>query len=267
MKKYVLVFALIIPLLLLFSCKPKKNIVYFSNNNFDQEVSQAKYAGLHIQEGDQLQILVPGFDEMLVRPFNRSTMAATAASGRGVTATNTAATASEYIVGSEGSIVFPVLGSIYCKGMTKQQLKEDLESRLKRYLTDPMVTITLSNFSISVLGEVKSPGQKSSTSEKLNIFQAISLAGDLTYDANRTNIKLIRTSETSGKDEVISLDLSEASIVNSPYYFLQQNDILYIEPDRNKQVAINNDSATDKWIKYGGVGLGLLTLILTLTRK
>ncbi len=95
----------------------------------------------------------------------------------------------------------------------------------------------------------------------------MALAGDATYDANKTNVKLIRYSEENHKDTVISLDLSEASIVNSPYYYLQQNDILYVEPDRNKQVMVNTDSATDKWIKYGGVGLGLLTLILTLTRK
>ena len=190
----------------------------------------------------------------------------TGISGSGTTPGSNAVSPSEYVVSSDGSIIFPVLGNVYCKGMTKQQLKADLESRLKRYLTDPLVTITLSNFNISVLGEVKSPGQKTSSTEKLNIFQAIALAGDLTYDANRTNIKLIRTSEVSGKDEVIALDLSEASIVNSPYYFLQQNDILYVEPDRNKQISVNNDSASDKWIRYGGIALGLVTLIISLTR-
>ncbi|WP_027377382.1 polysaccharide biosynthesis/export family protein [Kaistella palustris] len=265
MKKYFPVFPYIILLLLFFSCKPKQNIVYMSNNNFEQEVSQAKFSGLHIQEGDKLQIQVSAFEEIAVRPFNRSSMPSTGtaadAAGGG------SASASEYIVGADGTIIFPVLGPVYCKGMTKKQLKDDLESRLRRYLTDPMVTITLTNFSISVLGEVGSPGQKTSSSEKLNIFQAIALAGDLTYDANRTNVKLIRTSEATGKDEVVSLDLSEASIRNSPYYFLQQNDILYVEPDKNKQVSVNNDSATDKWIKYGGVGLGILTLIITLTRK
>lgn len=265
MIKYFSVFSAILTLLLLFSCKPKKNIVYLSNNNFEQEVSQAKYSGLHIQEGDKLQIQVSAFEEIAVRPFNRSTMTGTgdAASGSG---TGSSTAANEYIVTTEGNIIFPVLGAVYCKGMTKQQLKDDLESRLKRYITEPLVTITLSNFNFSVLGEVKSPGQKTSPTEKLNIFQAIALSGDLTYDANRTNIKLLRTSETSGKDEVVSLDLSEASIVNSPYYYLQQNDILYVEPDRNKQVSVNNDSSTDKWIKYGGVGLGLLTLIISLTR-
>ena len=265
MKKYFSVF-IISALLAFTACKPKKNIVYLSNNNFEQEVSQAQYLGLHIQEGDQLQILVSAFDDIAVRPFNINTMNRTGTSGSGTTPGSNAVAPSEYIVSSDGTIIFPVLGNVYCKGMTKQQLKADLESRLKRYLTDPLVTITLSNFNISVLGEVKSPGQKTSSTEKLNIFQAIALAGDLTYDANRTNIKLIRTSEVSGKDEVIALDLSEASIVNSPYYFLQQNDILYVEPDRNKQISVNNDSASDKWIRYGGIALGLVTLIISLTR-
>ncbi|KIA88534.1 polysaccharide biosynthesis/export family protein [Kaistella jeonii] len=265
MKKYFPVFTAIITILLLFSCKPKKNIIYLSNNNFEQEVSQAKYSGLHIQEGDKLQILVSAFDDIAVRPFNMSTVTTTTTAGAvgssGSSGTN------DYIVTTDGTIIFPVLGSIFCKGMTKQQLKADLESRLKRYLTDPMVTITLSNFNFSVLGEVGSPGQKTSPSEKLNILQAMALSGDIKYEGNKTNVKLIRYSEEEAKDKVISLDLSEVSIVNSPYYYLQQNDILYVEPDRNKQVSVNTSSNVDNWIRYGGIGLGLLTLIFTLTRK
>lgn len=266
MKKYSSIL-IILNLFLLFSCKPKKNVVYMSNDNFAQEVSQARFAGLQIQEGDKLNILVSAFEELAARPFNRSTMAGTGNAGDGSSGGSASGEGSEYVVRSDGSIIFPVLGAVYCKGMTQQQLKADLEGRLKRYITDPMVTITLTNFNIFVLGEVNGPGLKTSPTEKLNIFQAIALAGDLTYDANRTNVKIIRTSEVTGKDEVVALDLSEASIVNSPYYFLQQNDILYVEPDRNKQVSVNNDSATDKWIKYGGVALGLITLVLTLTRN
>lgn len=265
MEKYFSVFILSV-LLIFQGCKPKKNIVYLSNNNFEQEVSQARYSGLTIQEGDRLQILVSAFDEIAVRPFNKSSMSSTSAvdSEKGESG---AASASEYIVGTDGTVVFPVLGTVFCKGMTKQQFKDDLESRLKRYLTDPMVTITLLNFNFSVLGEVKGPGQKTSPSEKLNILQAIALAGDITYDGNKTNVKLVRYSEEQGKDQVISLDLSEASIVNSPYYYLQQNDILYVEPDQNKQKEVNKNSIVDQWLKYGGVGLGLITLIISLTRN
>ena len=264
MKKYVTVF--IIFAIFIHSCKPKENIVYLSNDNFEQEVSKAKYEGLHIQEGDRLQILVSALDEIAVRPFYISTMSRTSSASSGDAGRNHVICPAEYMVTSEGTITFPVLGIIYCEGMTKKQLQQDLENRLLRYLTDPMVTVTLANFNFSVLGEVKSPGQKTSTTEKLNIFQALALAGDATYDANRTNVKLIRYSEQDEKDKIVSLDLSEASIVNSPYYYIQQNDILYLEPHKNKQVAVKTNPAVDQWIRYGGVALGLVTLILTLTR-
>lgn len=266
MKKYFPVF-IIITLLTIFSCKPKENFVYMSNHNFEREVSQAKYSGLHIQEGDKLQILVSAFDEIAVRPFNMNTMSKTGVASTGET-TSTSNAPTEYLVNSDGTIVFPVLGVVYCKGMTKQQLKNDLENRLKRYLTDPLVTITLANFNISILGDVKSPGQKTSTTEKVNLFQAIAMAGDMNDSANRTNVKLIRYSEEEGKEKVILLDLSEASIVNSPYYYLQQNDILYIEADKNKQIAANSTNPNRNLIlQLGGVALGIVTLIISLTRK
>lgn len=235
------------------------------NNNFEQEVSRARYEGLHIQEGDVLGINVSAFDNIAARPFNLSTL-----SQVGSTENTGGATSAEstYTVTSDGMIAFPVLGNIYCKNLTKQQLKADLENRLKAYLTDPLVTISLKNFSISVLGDVGSPGQKTSNSEKLNIFQALALAGDLSDSANRTNVKIIRYSEAEGKDTVITLDLSEASIVKSPYYYLQQNDILYIEPDKNKQIAANTTNPNRGLIlQLGGVALGLITLVISLTRK
>ena len=266
MKKYAAVFHILFIALFLISCKPKKNVVYMSNDNFAQEVSQAKYDGLHLQEGDRLQILVSAFDEIAVRPFNIATMNRTGNTASGTSGGSTGSSPSEYTVNSDGTIIFPVLGAVYCKGMTKQQLKEDLESRLKRYLTDPLVTITLTNFNISVLGEVKSPGQKTSPNEKLNIFQAIALAGDLTYDANRTNVKLIRTSEATGKDETVSLDLSEASIVNSPYYYLQQNDILYVTPNKTKAKTSNISSSTTIWFSVVGSLVSLASLIIAITK-
>lgn len=256
--------ALALIAVLFMACKPKQNMVYMSNDNFKEEVSRAKYQGLHIQEGDVLEIVISAFDEIAVKPFNKSTMTQTGAdSGSG----GSTGAANSYTVTSSGYISMPVLGNVYCKGMTKQQLQEDLEQRLKRYLTDPMVTVRLTNFNISVLGEVKSPGQKTSPTEKLNVFQALALAGDITDGGNKTNVKLIRSAEDGGQDQVVSLDLSEASIVSSPYYYLQQNDILYVEPDRNRQIEVNSNASVDKILKYSGFALGILTLIITLTRK
>ncbi len=108
----------------------------------------------------------------------------------------------------EGYISFPVLGNVYTKGMTQVQLKQELESRLKRYLTDPLVTITLKNFNVSILGEVKEPGQKESVSQKINIFQALGLAGDMTDFGDRTNVKLIRTGD-DGTDQMLMSTLPD----------------------------------------------------------
>ena len=240
-------------------------MIYMSNHNFEQEVSQARYEGLRIQEGDVLEVVVTALDDLAVKPFNKTTMQRTGEEGNaggGMRLGN-----NEYQITSEGYMVFPVLGNIYCKGMTKQQLKAELDDRLKQYLTDPVVTIRHINFNISVLGDVGSPGQKSSPTEKLNILQALALAGDMRDSADRTRVKLIRYSEESGKDITYSLDLSEAAIVNSPYYYLQQNDILYIEPDRNKQIAANTTNPNRAlFLQIMGVVIGLVTFVIAIAK-
>ena len=250
---------------LVWSCKPKQNMIYMSNHNFEQEVSQARYEGLRIQEGDVLEVVVTALDDLAVKPFNKTTMQRTGEEGNaggGMRLGN-----NEYQITSEGYMVFPVLGNIYCKGMTKQQLKAELDDRLKQYLTDPVVTIRHINFNISVLGDVGSPGQKSSPTEKLNILQALALAGDMRDSADRTRVKLIRYSEESGKDITYSLDLSEAAIVNSPYYYLQQNDILYVEPDRNKQIAANTTNPNRAlFLQIMGVVIGLVTFVIAIAK-
>lgn len=233
-----------------------------SNHNFDQEVNQARYTGLKIKEADVLDIKVSAFDEIAVKPFNLSSMAATnnpeaAASGAG---------SGQYIVSADGYIVMPVLGKIYCLGMTKKQLEQDIEERLKVYLTDPRVDVRLTNFSISVLGAVGSPGQKTSNKEKLNLFEAIAIAGDMSPSADRTNVKLLRYSEASQSDTLITLDFSDAGIVKSPYYYLQQNDILYVEPDKNAQIAANTTNPNRTlFLQLLAVGISMISFIIGVT--
>ncbi len=257
---------LLVILFLAFSCKPKNNMIYMSNNNFQQEVSKARYTGLHIQEGDVLEVIVTAMDDLAVKPFNKTTIQQTGEEGSSGGMSMRLGN-NEYQVTSEGYIVFPVLGNVYCKGMTKQQLKTEFDNRLKQYLTDPIVTIRHVNFNISVLGDVGAPGQKTSSTERLNVFQALALAGDMRDSADRTKVKLIRYSEESGKDVTYSLDLSEASIVNSPYYYLQQNDILYVEPDRNKQIAANTTNPNRALLfQILGVAIGLVTFVIAIAK-
>ncbi|MET3035621.1 polysaccharide biosynthesis/export family protein [Chryseobacterium sp. NRRL B-14859] len=232
-------------------------------HNMEEEVAKAKFQGLQIQEGDILLILVSALDEAAVKPFNLNT--ANRVGSEAPNGVNQYVQPSEYFVNEGGYINFPVLGNVYVKGMTQVQLKNDLETRLKRYLTDPLVTTSLKNFNISVLGEVKAPGQKESKTQKLNIFQALSLAGDMTDFGNRTKVKLIRT-EDNGEDQVVNLDLSRSDIVNSPYYYMKQNDVLYVEPDKNKQVQANSNPNRALTFQIIASALGVATLIISLTR-
>ncbi|WP_228379070.1 polysaccharide biosynthesis/export family protein [Chryseobacterium piperi] len=234
-----------------------------SQHNMEQEIAQAKFQGLHIQESDVLLILVSALDENAVKPFNLNTV--NRVGSEAPNGVNQYVQPSEYLVNEEGYINFPVLGNVYAKGMTQVQLKNDLESRLKRYLTDPLVTITLKNFNVSVLGEVKNPGQKESATQKLNIFQALSLAGDMTDFGNRTKVKLIRTGD-DGTDQVINLDMSRSDIVNSPYYYMKQNDVLYVEPDQNKQIQANSNPNRALTFQIIGSVLTAAAIVISLTR-
>lgn len=227
---------LILAFALVVSCKPKANMVYMSNGSSDQDMSTARYTSLKIKDDDVLEITVSSFDEVAVKPFNLNTINNTNSPQVGAAVVPEA---SRYVVSADGYINFPVLGKVFCQGMTKQQLIDDLESRLKQYLIDPMVDIKQVNLAISVLGEVKMPGNKVLTNERLNLFQALALAGDLTDAADRTKIKILRYSEETQTDTLVTLDISQSNIVNSPYYYLQQNDVLYAEPDLNKQIAAN----------------------------
>ncbi|WP_292009155.1 polysaccharide biosynthesis/export family protein [Chryseobacterium sp.] len=261
MNKKIIVY--LIALVSIFSCKPKQKMVYMQEHNMEQEIAQAKFQGLQIQEGDVLQILVSALDENAVRPFNLNTV--NKAGSDSNTGINQYVQPSEYIVNEKGYINFPVLGDLYIKGMTQIQLKQDLESRLKRYLTDPLVTTSIKNFNVSILGEVKNPGQKESVTQKLNIFQALGLAGDMTDYGDRTNVKLIRTGE-DGNDQVVNLDLSRADIVNSPYYYMKQNDVVYVQPDKNKQILANTNPNRALTFQIIASAVGVIALIISLTR-
>lgn len=259
--------------LMILSCKPKENMVYLSKGteaHIAAEISRAKFEGLRIQEGDRLNITVSAFDEIAVRPFNQNTMQGTTSVNGGAAGASTGVASSAeggYTVTPDGYIVMPVLGRIWVKNMTKVELKQDLEQRLLRYLTDPMVTVTLSNFNFTVLGEVGGAGQKTSQTEKLNIFQALALAGDLRPTGDRTKVRIIRTSEEDGAEKMVWLDLTDPAVAASPYYYIQQNDIIYVEPDRNAQIAARTTPVVDNFVKYFGVALSVLSLALLLIRR
>lgn len=250
---------------IVFSCKPKENMVYMENDTsgFENQVKQAVFEGSHLQTGDLLDIKVTAFDEFAVRPFNLESKNQVNYS-KILPNQNTQKISEGYLIDNDGYIVFPVLGKIFVQGMTMSQLRKDLEDRLLEYLTDPMVSIRQLNFNITVLGEVKKPGQYNSPSDKVTILQALGMAGDMTDNGDRTKVKLVR--HENGIDNSYVIDFSDKNITSSPYYYMQQNDVLYVQPDENKKIAANVNPNRNLWFQIGGAFLGVMSLIIGLTR-
>ena len=252
-------------LLSVFSCKPKENMVYMEKEKAvaETEINQAVFYGAHIQSGDVLDIKVTAFDENAVRPFNLYSM--NNSSSQGQMNAQTAQLAPQgYLVDNEGFIYFPVIGKLYIKGMTLAQLRADLEKRLLAYLSDPLVSIKQLNFNITVLGEVKKPGQYTNPSDKITVLQALGLAGDMTDFGNRTNVKLIR--EIDGVSKTFTIDFTNKNITNSPYYYMQQNDVLYVEPDIIKKKSANIDPNRSLIFQIGGVALGVASILISILK-
>ncbi len=253
-------------MVLLFACGPKQNMVYMEKNGYEQEISQAAFQGTRIQTGDILDIKVSAFDEFAVRPFNQATMYRSndLNSSGNINNANNPTAPEGYLVDTEGYINFPVLGRLHVAGELRQDLESDLEQRLKKYLTDPMVSVRRLNFTVTVLGEVNRPGQYNSPTDKVNLFQALGLAGDMTMNGDRTNVRLIRNE--NGVERTYTLDFNDASITKSPVYYLQQNDIIYVQPDQNKKIAANNNPNRTLTFTVIGVAVTLTTLLINVFR-
>ena len=142
-----------------------------------------------------------------------------------------------YIVDKEGYIDFPVLGRIKVDGITRNQLSELLKEKLSTYLKNPIVTIQFLNFKVTVLGEVKNPGSYKVTTERISLLDALGMAGDLQISGKRKNVLLIR--ESGNEKQFARIDLTSSDFVDSPFFYLQQNDVIYVEPNKGRVVGGN----------------------------
>lgn len=266
MNRFLLITTAFLLLLCAVGCKPKENMVYMESDrtSAEAEVKQAVYEGTHLQPGDFLDIKVTAYDEFAVRPFNLHSMNQLT-NPNDVSTGQAAQTAPQgYLVDNDGFIIFPVLGRMYVKGMTMSQLRAELESKLLEYLSDPLVSIRQLNFNITVLGEVKRPGQYTSTTDKVTLLQALGMAGDMTDYGDRTRVKLVRNE--NGIDQTHIIDFTDRNITASPYYYMQQNDVLYVEPDIIKRKSANVDPNRNLAFQIGGVVLGLAGILITILK-
>jgi len=266
MKKISLFVLLSVVTVLLSSCGSVKNVAYLQNSaTVDLSNSDFLYDA-HIMPKDILTITVNTVNPEAAAPFNlivRHTLnSANSSIG------TTGGSLQTYLVSNDGTIDFPVLGNLQVGGLTKAQCEKMIHDKIKPYLNaaeNPVVTVRMSNYKISVLGEVNRPGMFTVSNEKINILEALAQAGDLTIYGVRENVKLIRE-DANGKKEIRTLNLNDAGITTSPYYYLQQNDIIYVEPNKVKARNSSVGQSTSLWLTSTSILISLTALLYNILK-
>lgn len=239
---------------LLFSCASKKDVVYFQNaKNYETIVSDNSFEN-KFKIDDAIGIHVSTLNPESSIPFNLYT-GGIDSSGK--------VEQIDYIVDKSGNIDFPVLGSIKVLGLSPEELKLELKERLNEYLKDPIINVRLKNFSITVLGEVNRPGTYQVNGEQINILEALGLANDLTIKGMRENILVIK--DFNGTKVYNRVDLTKKEILNSPSYYLTQNDIIYVEPNNSAITSSSLDNRASIFISIASVLITSTVILLTQT--
>lgn len=268
-------FLLFLPaVLLVSSCYNTKNVAYFQDLNDTAGIYTQRMLDTiqtRIQADDILSIVVNSINPQATAPFNTGNISPALPAVPQVsqnpysgTTVNPSAldgsnTLKGYLVDKNGNIDFPVLGNIHVAGLTIVEFRDSLKKRLDQYLQSPTVNVRIANFKVTVLGEVGRPSTFSIPSERISVIDAIGMAGDLTIFGKRENVLVVR--EESGKREFVRLNLNSSDIFQSPYYYLKQNDIVYVEPNKSKVAA--SDVATARTISFVSVALSLIIVIIS----
>lgn len=231
MCKLPLSFLIIVLVALLGSCTTGKQLALFQDLNNEpgakvQQVRTAAFDPLRLQTDDQLQVVISSISPEASQLFNLMGSAVITNNN------NTQNMQSVYSVSPSGNITIPVVGDIMVAGLTTDEAKAQIKNAVSEYLKDAVVSATLINFRVTVMGEVMRPSTFQVAGEKINVLQAIGMAGDLTVFAKRNNIKVIR--KAADKVEVAHLNLNSSSVMRSPYYNLRQNDVVLVEPGKSK---------------------------------
>ena len=245
-------------ILMMVGCGSSKQVAYWQNID---SISLAASKGLYdakIMPKDELTILVQTTDPLTSEPFNlRST---------GQTSSKNQITG--YLVDNDGMINFPIVGKIHVAGLTKTECEDLIKSKIQPYLArteNPLVSVRTSSYRITVIGEVNRPGVIPVATEKISLVEALAEAGDMTIYGKRDNVLLVRE-DKSGEKHKVRLNMNDANIINSPYYYLQQNDIVYVEPHKVKARNTFFGSNTSIFYSVIGITTSLVSLLITILR-
>ena len=253
-------------LLLLMSCSSSKNVAYIQNSDTVDFSRSGVLYDARIMPKDILMVTVNTVNPEASAPFNLMVSATLRASSSQSLSSNRAL--QTYLVDNNGCIEFPVVGTLKVGGLTKSECEQLIHDKIRRYLNaeeNPIVTVRMSNYKISVLGEVNHPGMFTVNNEKINIFEALAQAGDLTIYGVRDRVRLIREDD-KGQKNVYTLNLNDAEIINSPYYYLQQNDIIYVEPNKVKSRNSGIGQSTSLWLTATSILISLSSLLYNILK-
>lgn len=258
---------LLVGMLFISACSGVKNIAYFekSDNKTKLSVNTSPTSGLfdaRIKPKDMLSITVVSSEPEASRIYNLVTPQTETPTDAG--SLYSQPKLQNYLVDNDGYINFPVLGKIQVKNLTRKELELTLQKMLAPAFTKemPIITIRINNYSVNILGEVLKPGKYETGNDRMTILEGLALAGDMTIYGRRDNVKVLRE-DPDGVKKYITLNLNDKNIINSPAYFLEQNDVVYVEPNKSKSNSANFGAAETFRLSSLSVGLTLTSLVLT----
>jgi len=246
---------------LLAACSAPKEVLYLQDISLIKEEAIDKSYEVIIHKDDLLAIIVNSKDPELALPFNMP-LVSYQIGGQNVSQQRLVG----YLVNQDGNIDFPILGEIHVEGLTRMQVTELIKKRLieEELIKDPIVTVQFLNFKVSVIGEVGRPGTFDISGDRITLLEALSMAGDFNIYGRRDRVAVIR--EKDGKRSILYHDLRSSDIFQSPCYYLQQNDIVYVEPNNAKtgQSRINSNNSVGVWLSGVSVLASITSLLVTM---
>lgn len=261
MKKFLIPFVAVAALIFTGCASPKK-IAYLQHAE-DYTYDETRYQhNIKIMPKDNLSILIIATDPDAVSIFNKHINRNQNSGGIGGNMLS-------YAVDDDGTINFPILGRIKVEGLTRLQCEQLIGEKLKPYLAEtenPIITVRINSFHFTVLGEVGSPGVKTSAREKCSLLDAIAMSGDINILGKRDNIMLIREAADGGKS-VHRLNILDPNVMKSPYFYLQQNDVLYVEPNSIRKTNASIGTSTHLWFSLASVLVSSATLVVNVINK
>jgi len=261
--KYFFLLKKTIPFLLvflIFSCKPSKEIIYYQNIDSLKSSEIMNTYEIKFQPDDLLTIIVSAEDPESAMPFNMSTVSVPSVGNNSLAGQQSLQT---YLVDTNGFIDFPILGKLKVGGLSRSELMELLETRIGSYIKNPIINLRRMNFKISVQGEVTAPDIYTFNSDRVTLIEAISMAKDLTIYGKRNNILIIR--EVNGVKTFNRIDITKADFINSPFYYLSQNDVIYVEPNKTKINGAAIGTNTGVIISITSLLITIITLVVSTT--